>query len=491
MDFEAEGLDFNEVKADLLRHNLSEFIQWGWPLIDPAPYEHNWHIDRIAEYLEAVTAGEIRLLLINVPPGHMKSMCCSVFWPTWMWTRKPSVRFLGTSYSEDLALRDADRARELIRHKKYQQLFGNMFQLRAGQNTKGRYENSEKGYRFSSSVDGIMGEGGEYILYDDPHNVQKAESPDVREKTVDLINLSLHTRVRSKSGGIVVIMQRLHESDYAGSMLQNLSDVVHLCLPARYETDHPHPCRSISLPSGRVLGGDERAREGELLFPGLFPDWRLKKLEEVMGSYGAAGQLQQRPAPRKGGLFARDWWEFIDAAEVPNTGKVVRGWDLAGSEKVTAKYTAGVRMRLTGGKIFIENVIRFRGTPLVVELTIQKVSEADGHEVAIDLPQDPGQAGKSQKGYLVGKLIGYDVHASIESGDKETRAKGLSAQAEAGNVFLVRGHWNKAFMDEAALFPRSTFTDQIDAGSRAFHRLTIRRRDVETKPVMTVYSGRT
>ena len=123
----------------------------------------------------------------------------------------------------------------------------------------------------------------------------------------------------------------------------------------------------------------------------------------------------------------------------------------------------------------------------MVEQAIQAVSEADGHEVGIDLPQDPGQAGKSQKVYLVGKLVGYDVHASVESGDKETRAKGLSAQAEGGNVFLVRGHWNKAFMDEAALFPRSTFTDQIDGASRAFHRLTIRRREVETKPVITVY----
>ena len=178
-----------------------------------------------------------------------------------------------------------------------------MFHLRAGQNTKGRYENSERGYRFSSSVDGIMGEGGEFILYDDPHNVQKAESPDVREKTVDLINLSLHTRVRSITGGIVVIMQRLHEEDYAGSMLKNLSGVVHLCLPARYESDHPHPCKSFSLPSGRVLGGDDRTKDGELLFPGLFPEERLKKLEEVLGSYGSAGQLQQRPAPRKGGMF--------------------------------------------------------------------------------------------------------------------------------------------------------------------------------------------
>ena len=141
---------------------------------------------------------------------------------------------------------------------------------------------------------------------DDPHNVKQAESEAVRDETVRQLNLAVYSRVRQRHGSVICIMQRLHERDFAASMLQR-PDTVHLCLPARFEPDHPHLSRPITLPSGRVLPGDPRTKAGEPLFPALWPEDRIAALELSLGEYGSSGQLQQRPSPRQGGLFKRDW----------------------------------------------------------------------------------------------------------------------------------------------------------------------------------------
>ena len=220
------------------------------------------------------------------------------------------------------------------------------------------------------------------------------------------------------------------------------------------------------------------------------PEEEQAVLEKRLGSYGAAGQMQQRPAPRSGGMFDRDWWNFCDVA--PTGGRTVRGWDLAGSDPKKNKgaaWTAGVKMKAVNETIYIEDIVRMQGTPGKVERTIDTTAELDGIDVTIDLPQDPGQAGKSQVQSLVKMLQGYNVRYSPESGSKETRAEPLSAQAEAGNVYLVRGTWNQEFIDEAALFPNSDNKDQIDAASRAFHRLFRGEKRIGVQPPEVVNLG--
>ena len=208
-----------------------------------------------------------------------------------------------------------------------------------------------------------------------------------------------------------------------------------------------------------------------------------------LASSNSAGQMQQRPAPRSGGMFDRNWWEFVEAA--PAGGETVRGWDLAGTEEAKAKkigaaWSAGCRMKLVRGVYYIEDMNRFRGSPAKVESGVKSTAEQDGKAVLVDLPQDPGQAGKAQAQYLVRQMAGFNVRYSTESGAKEVRAEALSAQAEAGNVKLVRGSWNAKFIDEAAFFPNSDFSDQIDAASRAFHRLTKARRRVSVSAPIVI-----
>ena len=445
---------------ELAERSLREFTHQLWPWVDPSPFRDNWHIGAICEHLEAVSRGEIRRLLINIPPRHSKSSIVSVMWPAWTWIRHPETRFMAASYAQTLSIRDSVKCRRVIESPVYQRRWGDKFRLTSDQNTKIRFDNDRNGYRLATSVGGALtGEGGDIIIIDDPHNVVEAGSDMVRQATLDWWDESMSNRLNDpQTGAYVLIMQRVHHQDLAGHLLDK-GGWETLCFPARYESDHPH-----------VSKRDERAHEGQLLWPERFPEEAVAQLERDLGSYGSAGQLQQRPTPRSGGMFNRDGWKIVEA--VPKNGLVVRGWDLAASTGATAAYSAGCRMRLVDGTYYIEDVARFRASPGDVEKRIKNIASKDGKDVLIDLPQDPGQAGKAQVQYLVKQLAGYNVRYSPESGAKEVRAEALSAQAEAGNVKLVRGDWNSTFIDEAAHFPYSDFDDQIDAASRAFHRLT-------------------
>ena len=177
------------IEQELAERSLAEFIRQMWTSIDPSPYVANWHIDAIAEHLEAVNRGEISRLIINIPPRHMKSIAVSVAWPAWTWTqqattplRGPTVRFLYASYAQSLSIRDSVKCRRVIDSPLYQARWGDRFKWVGDQNTKIRFDNDKKGYRIATSVDGALtGEGGDVIVVDDPHNVTEAESVTVRQ----------------------------------------------------------------------------------------------------------------------------------------------------------------------------------------------------------------------------------------------------------------------------------------------------------------------
>ena len=472
--------DIKDIQRELAERSLAQFIRLGWPHIDPNDYISNWHIDAICEHLEAVTRGEMRHLLINVPPRHMKSLGTAVAWPAWTWAQKtvrgeplsgPHARFLFSSYAHTLSIRDSLKCRRLIESPWYQGHWGDRFDLTGDQNTKVRFENDKFGYRLSTSVDGTLtGEGGDIVCVDDPHNATDIASETMRNVVLDWWDGAMSTRLNNpKTGAFVVIMQRLHEDDLCGHILtQNHGEWTHLCLPARYEADHPH-----------VWVRDPRKEEGQLLWPSRVGEEELARLERAMGPTTAAGQLQQRPAPRGGGLFQGAWFETVRAA--PIKCQRVRRWDLAASKEGRGAgdpdYTVGVLMaRDEEGFFYIEDVVRFRASASEVEQRILNVASQDaamyGQDmVRIALSQDPGQAGKAQVQYLTRKLAGYVVSSVNETGSKLVRAQPLAAQAEASNVKLVQGNWNRDFINELEVFPNGKHDDQVDAASGAFHAL--------------------
>jgi len=214
---------------------------------------------------------------------------------------------------------------------------------------------------------------------------------------------------------------------------------------------------------------DPRTHDGELLDPVRWPRDIWEKYKRETTAYAIAGQYQQRPAPREGGIFKRHWFEIVSA--VPAGAQYVRGWDLAASLGESAAYTAGVLLALKDGVYYVEDVVRERGGPADVERLIYNTAVFDGTDVRISLPQDPGQAGKVQALALAKLLAGFDARFSPESGDKQERAMPVSAQAEVGNVKIVRGGWNQPFLDELCSFPTGSYKDQVDGLSRAFSML--------------------
>lgn len=217
--------------------SLHRFVQQAWHVLEPAtPYVDGWHIKVMCEHLEAVTDGRIRDLLINVPPRHMKSLTVSVFWPCWVWTRKPATRWLYCSYAQRLATRDSLKCRRLIMSPWYQRNWEGVFKLTGDQNEKTRFENDRTGQRLATSVDGTnTGEGADIIVCDDPHNVRERESEVQRENVSTWWDEVMSTRLNNpNTGARVIVMQRIHEGDLSGHVIQK-GGWDHLCLPARYE----------------------------------------------------------------------------------------------------------------------------------------------------------------------------------------------------------------------------------------------------------------
>jgi phage terminase large subunit-like protein len=297
-----------EIEAERCKRSLSFYIPRAWKIVEPAtPFVDNWHIGLISEYLTALTNLEIQNLIINIPPRHMKSLLTVVMWPTWVWTKMPSSRWMTGSYSLNLATRDALKSRRIIQSAWYQERFGDGVQLTGDQNVKSRYENSKTGLRMAFGMDtAFTGEGGEFIVVDDSLKAQDADSDTEREKVNQTWDESLSTRANDpKTARRVIIGQRLHQDDLPGHVIEKMKTPgAHqyevLCLPARYE-----PQRFFS---GIGLK-DPRTQEGELLWPEHVDEDAIAALEADLGERGTAGQLQQRPAPAGGEIFLRKWWD--------------------------------------------------------------------------------------------------------------------------------------------------------------------------------------
>lgn len=450
---------------------LVGFIREAWHVLEPTnPYVHGWHIDEYCRHLEAISSGDINRFLANIPPGTMKSLILGVFWPAWEWgpNECPSLRYLSTSYSADYAKRDARKMRDLVASDWYQSLWGDTVRLkRSGEMS---FENTAGGWREAVPFIRLTGGRGDRVLIDDPHSTENAESAAERASTLRIFRESVPLRmVDPATSAIIIVMQRLHEGDVSGAALALKLGYVHLMLPMEFERGRV--CETFV--KGKLFFRDPRTHEGELLFPERFPREVVERDKIAMGAYAVAGQFQQRPGPRGGGLFKREWFEIVGAA--PADVHWVRGWDLAATRgdpgSVTGPaWTAGVKMGRSAStkKIFIADVRRLRGSPNDVENAIVNTASQDGKQTQISIPQDPGQAGKAQAQYLVGALVGYRVHTSPETGDKVARADPVASQAQAGNVKIIAGPWNDAFLDEVALFPNGNFLDQVDAMSRAF-----------------------
>lgn len=440
---------------------LAGFFREAWKVLEPStPLVWNWHLDAICEHLEAITFGRMTpRLIINISPGSSKSLIVSVMWHAWMWgpCGMRAKRFVGTSFDIKVATRDARKARDLMNSEWFQTLWPISFTRNAEDN----FANADTGSREAVAFGSLMGKRGDVLIIDDPHSLDGAESETERTKNVRRFVEGGQSRVNDRvNSAIVIVMQRVHMDDLSGAVLARNLGYQHLMIPMRYE-----PERAVVTEIGWK---DPRTFEGELMDPQRVPESEVEK--EERSEYSFAGQYQQRPAPREGGLFKipENWQTEIVVDAAPAGAHTVRGWDLAGSKRKTSAWTVGLKMSRLNGIIYIEDVKRKRATPNEVEKLVTDTAKDDGLLIMQDLPQDPGQAGKAQKMRYAELLAGHLFSITTESGKKEDRALPLSAQVEAGMVRLVRGPWNAALVDEFRSFPNGTYKDQVDAASRAF-----------------------
>ena len=448
--------------------SLATFIREAWAVLEPSrQLVWNWHIDALCLHLEAVSRGALGDLLINEPPGTMKSSIVSVFWPAWEWIARPELRYLCASHDQTLSTRDNIRVRDLVSSEWYQRRWPHV-QLRLDQNQKTRFDTTAGGWRIGTSIGGrAIGEHPHRKIYDDLHKPTEVPSAAERDFVWHWHTQTMSTRGVALRAVTVAIGQRLHEDDFSGRMLAQ-GGATHICLPMRWEPDRMPP-----TPLGWT---DPRRTPGELLWPEMLPEDVVAKAELTLGSWGTAAQLQQRPAPIGGLLFKREWFGTVTAMP-PDVMRVVRFWDAAATEGGTGPRTAGVKMAITASRLAVVlDVVKGRWSAAGVDNVIAQTAALDGPEVAIREEQEPGSSGKAVIGARALRLLGYNYAGIPATGDKALRAHPLRAAAEAGRVKLLAdgsGAWAKEFLDELELFPAGSLKDQVDAASAAFTYLAL------------------
>lgn len=412
---------------------------------------HNWHHRVVCDALMKVFRGETKRLIINIPPRYSKTELAVINFMAWCFGKVPDSEFIHVSYSATLAANNAFQTRNLVQETAYKRVFPD-FQLRDDSKAKDDWRTANGGVCYSQGTGGtITGFGagkfrdsfGGAIIIDDPHKASEARSDTVRKGVIEWFQNTLESRTNSPDTPIIVIMQRLHEEDLAGWLLDGGNGEVweHLELSAIQP-------------------------DGSALWPAKHSIEVLERME-LAAPYVFSGQYRQRPSPPAGGFFKPDNIEIVDALPA-DIIKEVRAWDLASSEN-EGDYTAGMRQaKGKDGYIYIVDVQHAQLGPDGVEKRIKQTAQMDGKGVAIRLPQDPGQAGKSQAKNFITMLSGFNVKAETVSGDKITRAQPFAAQVNVGNVKMLRGDWNKAFIEELRNFPNGKHDDQVDAASDAF-----------------------
>ena len=442
-----------QVLDALLRTRLAAFTRKAFGTVDPgAAYKHNWHIDLIAEYLEACTQREIKRLIINLPPGYLKSISVNVAWPAWLLGKNPSERILSASYSESLSLKHSLDCRQVVTSDWYRRIFPATL-LTGDQNEKQKFMTTGRGFRFATSVGGSStGDGGNFLIVDDPHNPKQAESEKERENGLIWFDRTFSNRLRDKANGvIVVVMQRLHSKDLTGHLLAK-GGWEQLCLPGIAET-------KTIIDFGRV----KHTREvGDVLHPSFEPAEIVERQKIDMGSYAFAGQYQQRPAPAEGGMCKMHWFRRYEKQE-DKYEKIIQSWDTASKagelNDPSCCTTWGIR---NDGYDLLQVMVRRLEYP-ELKLLVRTQAEDFGANAVLIEDKSSGQ----QLLQDLRRETKLPLIPILPEKDKITRFAAVSAMIEAGRVSLpLNAAWLTDYEMEMLTFPNAPHDDQVDSTSQ-------------------------
>jgi predicted phage terminase large subunit-like protein len=440
-----------------LRHNLVAFLQRCFQTVSPgAPFLPNWHIEAIAYQLERVLRGEIRRLIITLPPRSLKSISVSVAFPAFVLGHDPTARIIGVSYSQDLSAKHARDCRRVLESGWYGQVFPQT-RIDPRKNSEAEFETTAHGFRLATSVGGTLtGRGGNLIIIDDPLKPAEAMSDLRRLAANEWSDTTLPSRLdHKKQDAIVVIMQRLHVDDLVGHLLSSNSGWVHLNLPAIAEA-----------PQTIDLGHSLYHRAiGDVLHPEREPLSILMELKAQMGSQAFAAQYQQDPVVPGGAIIKRDWFRrrYQEAPRREPNDQLVQSWDTASKASKLNDFSVCTTWLVRGADYFLLDVYRERLE--YPDLRRQIIGHAQAWNADAILIEDA-----SSGTHLAQDLIDEGKIRPIAirpDGDKIVRLEARSAVIEAGHVLLPeRAAWLDDFFLELLRFPHGRYDDQVDSLSQ-------------------------
>lgn len=452
------NLAINEYQA-LLRCYLPAFIERSFAELNPATeFSPNWHIDVIADALERCRRGEIKRLIITVPPRSLKSHCVSVVFPAWLMAHNPSEEIICTSYAQELAERHAMDCRTLMMSSLYRELFPT--RLSPLKSAVSEFMTTARGYRLSVSKGGALtGRGANFIIIDDLLKPDEALSDTLRQSANEWFIHTLYSRLNNKQTGcIIVIMQRLHEDDLVG-YIQRLESWHVLSFPATAEQDEVHV---IETPLGRRTVG---RNAGEALHSEREPLEVLAQLRERLGEYNFAGQYQQSPAPLGGGLVKQEWFKNYTDADRPDAFDLIfQSWDTANKATELSDHSVCTTWGMKGKKLYLLNVFRKR-------LDYPSLKLAVGEQASMFAARTILIEDKASGTQLIQDLINDRVHGVTRYEpklDKVLRMSTVTSTIENGFVYLPEtAHWRAEYLYELVTFPKGRFDDQVDSTSQA------------------------
>ena len=503
LDFDITKLDLKRQMDELDRFDCEEslytFLQHAWPHMDPAPFKGSWHIQAIAEHLQAVVDGDIKRLLINVPPRSSKTSLCSVALPAWTWaqsehgpTSGPGVRFMYASYGEELSLEHSVYCRRLIKSEWYQKHWGERYELLADQDTKHKFGNDKGGERQITSIGSrVTGRGGQIVVIDDPNATNEATSDAKIKEVTDWWDQTMRSRLNdARTGAFIAIQQRVAEGDLTGHLL-GLGDVEweHLMIPMEYEPD-----RSFKSSIGWE---DPRTKAGEILCPERFDEAFVAA--EKKNKWVFAGQYQQRPEPIGGGIIKREWWKLWEETAYPPMDFIIASLDTAYTVKTENDYSA-----LTVWGVFTTDtvatatrLINRDGRPEYIDRvyneTAPKLMLMHAWQERLEFHDLIQKVAKTCTTMKVDKLLVENKAAGIslaqemrrlfshetfavqladpKSMDKMARLFSVQHLFEEGMIFAPDKVWAEMVITQVGQFPRGKADDLVDTVSQAVRHL--------------------
>lgn len=477
------------------RLSLRAFTAQAWAVVEPGvPYRSNWHIDAISEHLTAISDGEIKDLIISMPPRMLKSRKVCVFWPAWEWAeREPALKWLFASYSHTLSKRDSVDCRRLIQSPWYRSRYGHVFSLVSDQNEKMRYENSRRGVRVATSVGGATtGEGGNRLVIDDPHNVKEVWSETQRQAVIDWHEKAwISRRNDPESDARLVVAQRTHPSDLIGHLLREHGTGpggwYHLVLPMEYSPKRRVTTLTPLSEDGRFE--DPRTEEGELLHPERIGAEENAKLKRSMGAEYDA-QYNQDPVPEGGHIVDPTWWRYF--RETPaGLEEVILSWDCSfkgeqkrsGPRRRGGSYACGQVWGRRGSQKFLLEQVRRRMGYVETREEIRRMAQRWPHYNAILIEE-------AANGYAVIEDLRQTIHSILPvrpRESKEARLQAVAPTVKAGDCYLpdpalTGNEWVRDYLKSLAEHPHGVDgNDEGDATSQALNYL--RGHDGEFTPI--------